>query len=66
MTNILDYLTKASINVYNPRFRQGNLKYIVLRGFEDTNEVQATFVLNEAEHRLINILKDVIKIDNDI
>ena len=64
MTNILDYLTKASINVYNPRFRQGNLKYIVLRGFEDTNEVQATFVLNEAEHRLINILKDVIKIDN--
>ncbi|MDY4145445.1 MAG: 23S rRNA (uracil(1939)-C(5))-methyltransferase RlmD [Bacilli bacterium] len=64
MNNILDYLTKASINVYNPRFRQGNLKYIVLRGFEDTNEVQATFVLNEAEHRLINILKDVIKIDN--
>ena len=64
MSKILDYLTKASINVYNPRFRQGNLKYIVLRGFEDTSEVQATFVLNEAEHRLINILKDVIKIDN--
>ena len=30
MAKILDYLTKASINVYNPRFRQGNLKYIVL------------------------------------
>lgn len=64
MTKILDYLTKASINVYNPRFRQGNLKYIVLRGFENTNEVQATFVLNESEPRIINILKEVIKIEN--
>ncbi len=64
MDKILAYLTKASINVYNPRFRQGNLKYIVLRGFESTKEMQVTFVLNETENRLINILKDVIKIDN--
>lgn len=64
MKKILDYLTEASINVYNPRFRQGNLKYIVLRGFEETNEVQVTFILNEVENRLIKILKDVIKIDN--
>ena len=66
MSKILDYLTKASINVYNPRFRQGNLKYIVLRGFEDTDEVQVTFVLNEPEKRILNILKDVIKIDKVI
>lgn len=64
MTKILDYLTKASINVYNPRFRQGNLKYIVLRGFEETGEVQVTYVLCEEEKRIINILKKTIEIDN--
>lgn len=64
MDEVLKYLTEASINVYNPRFRQGNLKYIVMRGFEDTNEVQVTFVLQEQEKRIINILKDVINIGN--
>lgn len=60
---ILEYLTKSSINVYNPRFRQGNLKYIVLRGFESTKELQVTFVLNEPEKRLLKILSDVINIE---
>ena len=64
MNKVLEYLTQASINVYNPRFRQGNLKYIVMRGFEDTNEVQVTFVLQEEEKRIIHILKDVLKIGN--
>ena len=64
LKEILDYLTKANIDVYNPRFRQGNLRYIVIRGFEETNEVQVTFVLMEEEPRLINILRKVIKFDN--
>ena len=59
MKLILEFLSKSSIDVYNPRFRQGNLRYIVLRGFEETGEVQATFVLMEKEKRLIGILKDV-------
>lgn len=64
LKEILEYLTKANIDVYNPRFRQGNLRYIVIRGFEETNEVQVTFVLMKEEPRLINILRKVIKFDN--
>lgn len=64
MKSILKYLTKANIDVYNPKFRQGTLRYIVLRGFEDTKEIQATFVLTKEDKRLEKILKDVVKIEN--
>jgi len=64
LIDILEYLTKAQVNIYNPRFHQGNLRYIIVRGFEETNEVQATFVLMEEEPRILNILKHVIKLDN--
>ncbi|HKM29305.1 MAG TPA: 23S rRNA (uracil(1939)-C(5))-methyltransferase RlmD [Bacilli bacterium] len=64
MKLILEFLSKSSIDVYNPRFRQGNLRYIVLRGFEETQEVQVTFVLMKEEQRLINILKRVGEIAN--
>ena len=62
MKLVLEYLTRSSIDVYNPRFRQGNLRYIVIRGFEQTKEVQVTFVLMKEEPRLLRILKDVMKI----
>lgn len=64
LKDILDYLTKAEIDIYNPRFRQGNLRYIVVRGFEETKEVQVTFVIREAEPRILNIFKKVINIEN--
>lgn len=64
MKEILSYLTKSNIDIYNPRFRQGNLRYLVIRGFEETGEVQVTFVLMKKETRLLNILKQVIKIEN--
>lgn len=64
MKLVLEYLTRSSIDVYNPRFRQGNLRYIVIRGFEKTKEVQVTFVLMKEEPRLLRILKDVLKIEN--
>ena len=64
LTDILEYLTKAEINVYNPRFQQGNLRYIIIRAFEETNEVQVTFVIMEEEPRILNIFKNVIKLDN--
>ena len=63
---VLDYLTKASINVYNPRFQQGNLRYIVIRGFEETNEVQVTYVVMKEEPRLTKILTESIKLDQRI
>jgi 23S rRNA (uracil-5-)-methyltransferase RumA len=64
MKDILTYLTESSINIYNPRFRQGNLRNIVIRGFEETGEVQVTFVLIKKENRLLNILRQVIRIEN--
>ena len=66
MDKVLDYLTKASINVYNPRFKQGNLRYIVLRGFKETLSYQITFVLMNKEERLLKILKNVITLDERI
>ena len=65
-SKILDYLTKVSINVYNPRFRQGNLRYIVIRGFKETNNYQVTFVIIKEEERLLKLLKEVIKLDSRI
>lgn len=64
MREILSFLTKANIDIYNPKFRQGSLRYIVLRGFEDSKEIQATFVLMHEDKRLTGILKDVLKIKN--
>lgn len=61
---VLDYLTKREINIYNPRFDQGNLRFIIFRGFEETNEVQVTFILREAEPRILNILKSVNTLAN--
>ena len=61
MKEVLAYLTKANIDVYNPRFRQGSLRYVVLRGFKETNEVQATFVLTKEDKRIINAIKDIGK-----
>ena len=63
---ILNYLTVASINVYNPRFRQGNLRYIVIRGFKETGNYQVTFVLMKEEERILKIFKEVIKLDERI
>ena len=61
MKEVLDYLTKANIDVYNPRFRQGSLRYVVLRGFSDTKEVQATFVLMKKDSHIIKVLENINK-----
>ena len=64
MKEILDYLTKSNIDVYNPRFRQGNLRYLIIRAFEETNEIQVTFVIMKEDKRLINIFKRIISFEN--
>ena len=66
MKGVLSFLTKANIDVYNPRFRQGSLRYVVLRGFEETNEVQATFVLLHEDKRLVKILESLPKAVKEI
>lgn len=54
---ILDTLTKANVDIYNPKTHTGSLRYLIIRGFEETQEVQVTFVLTKEDKKLINILK---------
>ncbi|MGD9887172.1 MAG: 23S rRNA (uracil(1939)-C(5))-methyltransferase RlmD [Bacilli bacterium] len=61
---ICEYLTASEVNIFNPKFQQGNLRYLVVRAFEETAEAQVTFVLREEEPRIIKILRKVISIDN--
>lgn len=57
--NILDILTKQNVDIYNPKTHTGSLRYLVIRGFEETKEVQVTFVLTKPDKKLINILKQL-------
>ena len=54
---VLAELTKANIDVYNPKTNMGSLRYLIIRGFEETNEVQVTFVMTKEDQKLINLLK---------
>lgn len=57
--DILKILNKERVSIYNPKTRDGSLRYIIIRGFEETNEVQVTFVLKEEDKKLIEILKNL-------
>ncbi len=60
--NILDVITKANIDIYNPKFRQGSLRYLIVRGFMNTEEVQVTYVLNNRDDRVIQTLNKVLEL----
>jgi 23S rRNA (uracil-5-)-methyltransferase RumA len=54
---ILDILSTSSVDIYNSKTHTGSLKYLVIRAFEETGEVQVTFILTNEDKKLINILK---------
>ncbi|MFA6889788.1 MAG: 23S rRNA (uracil(1939)-C(5))-methyltransferase RlmD, partial [Bacilli bacterium] len=54
---LLTILDQESISVYNPKAKTGSLRNIIIRAFEDTNEVQVTFVLTREDQKLIQVLK---------
>ncbi len=54
---VLEALDKAFISVYNPKTQVGSLRYIVIRGFEETGETQVTFVLTKEDQKIIDVLK---------
>lgn len=56
---VLDLLTHSNVDIYNPKTRVGVLRYIVVRGFEETNTTQVTFVLTKEDKKTINILKKI-------
>ncbi|MDD4062908.1 MAG: 23S rRNA (uracil(1939)-C(5))-methyltransferase RlmD [Bacilli bacterium] len=59
---VLDIITKANIDIYNPKFRQGSLKYLVVRGFMNTLEAQVTYVLNNRDDKVIQTLNKVLEL----
>ncbi len=61
---VLDILTKTNVDIYNPRFKQGLLRYVVVRGFEETKEVQVTLVIMELDSKISKALKLIAKIEN--
>lgn len=57
--DVLIALDKAFISVYNPKTQTGVLRYIVIRAFTQTNEVQVTFILTKEDSKIIEVLKNL-------
>lgn len=53
---ILDRLTQAQVDIYNPKTKKGILRFLIIRAFEDTKETQVTFVLTKPDRKLIDLL----------
>lgn len=62
LQEILDYLTKANISIYNPRYNQGSLRNIILRICPRTKESMLIAVLFEKDPYLIKVLKKLSNI----
>src|SRR5690606_11801195 len=62
LQEVLDYLTKANISIYNPRYNQGSLRNIILRICPRTKESMLIAVLFEKDPYLIKVLKKLSNI----
>lgn len=54
---ILDILDKEKVDIYNPKDHSGALRYLVIRAFPNSDDVQVCFVLTKEDKKLINVLK---------
>lgn len=54
---ILEVLDKEKVDIFNPKDHSGSLRYIVIRAFPNTDDVQVCFVLTKENKRLISVLK---------
>ena len=52
---ILNFLSKENIDVYNPRTHTGSLRHLVIRAFDEKN-IQVTFVLLNEDKKIIKLL----------
>lgn len=57
---VLNFLSKENIDVYNPRTHTGSLRYIVIRAFDEKN-IQITFVLLNEDKKIIKLLPMLYK-----
>ena len=63
-TKILHLMDKLNIIPYIDKYKRGEVKYIVTRVSHFNKEAQVTFVLNEKTKKILELAKEVIKIDN--
>ena len=61
---VLKVLTEERVDVYNPKFKHGQLRYIIVRAFEDTLEAQVTLVIRKLDVKLEKAMKKISKIEN--
>lgn len=61
---VLKVLTEERVDVYNPKFKHGQLRYIIVRAFEDTLEAQVTLVIRKLDAKLEKAMKKISKIEN--
>ena len=54
---ILSVLNKEKVDIFNPKDHTGSLRYLIIRAFPNTDDVQVCFVLTKEDKKLISVLK---------
>ena len=57
--DIMMELDKANVSIYNPKTHTGVLRYVVIRAFPSSKEVQVSFVMTSEDQKLIKVLKSL-------
>ena len=55
--HVMEELDKAKVDIYNPKSQTGVLRYVVIRAFPNSKEVQVSFIMTREDQKLINVLK---------
>lgn len=69
---VMKELDKANAEIYNPRNKSGILRYVVIRAFPNSKDVQVSFIMTKEDQKLIRVLKKLnvtsanYSINNDI
>lgn len=61
---VLKVLTDERVDVYNPKYKTGQLRYVIVRSFSDTQESQVTLVVRKLDVKLEKAMKKIAQIDN--
>ena len=52
---ILNVLNKEKVDIFNPKDHSGSLRYLIIRAFPNTDDVQVCFVLTKEDKILIKL-----------
>ena len=57
--DIMLALDKANVSIYNPKSHTGVLRYVVIRAFPNSKDVQVSFIMTSEDQKLIKVLKNL-------